>query len=250
MHRYKVWLLAKDQAASGASKSGSAAGPASTQVSKLTDLETLLLLYNYGRPMAMTSASTCRLPDGQTAACETRTVSSDSVDFVFTESDGASGANPKLPLGSPVELDVKEVGAFGGVLTSQNEDGFQVAIDKKSHGLVGTRLAHIAVERGIGINSTDTIKSGVQRLEPTNKDCSFTDHKGTLRKGTIVNLSQFDALIRAPAAIIPPLGSRIVLRGPEWQGAYVINSFEIGFMVKFCVQIPDERFSPEITFST
>jgi hypothetical protein len=252
MHRYKVWLLSKEQTGSNGSRPGGpAAASSSTKTSKLTDLETLLLLYNYGRPMEITSASKCILPDGQTAACETRTVSSDSVDFVYSASDGSPDApRPKLRLGSPVSLDVKEVGAFGGVLTSQNEEGFQVAVDKKSQSLVGTRLAHIAVERGIGIDSTNTIKAGAARLEPKNKNCSFTDHAGVLRKGTIVNLSQFDALIRAAAAIIPPVGSRIVLRGPEWHGAYVINSFEIGFMVKFCVPIPDERFSPAIAFST
>jgi hypothetical protein len=65
----------------------------------------------------------------------------------------------------------------------------------------------------------------------------------------IVNLSQFDALIRASATIIPPMGTRIVLRGPVWHGADVISIFEIGFMVKFCLPIPHDQFSAALRFT-
>ncbi len=251
MHRYKVWLLAKDGAGpAGPEPSGQNLARPSRPVNKLTDLETLLLLYNYGLPMAMTAESKCTLPGGESATCKTTKVSSESIDFVYNAPSSGEPATPRqlMPVGSPVSLDVDEVGALKGVLTSQNEEGFQVAVNKDSRTMVSERLAHIAVKRGIGVDATSAVKAGATRIEPINKNCSFTDHMGALRKGMIVNLSQHDALIRAAAAIIPPLDSRIVLRGPEWHGAYVTGAFEIGFMVKFCLPIPEAQFTTAIRF--
>ncbi len=255
-HRYKVWLLAKDKAMQGreqAAPNANAPRTAKPAVNKLSDLETLLLLYNYGRPMDLAVGSKLTLSNGQSATCQTRKVSAESIDFVDnapSPSDDAPVApRPAMRLGSSVSLDVDEVGALKGVLTSQSEDGFQVAVNKDSRTLVGTKLAHIAVKRGIGVDSTTALKTGVKRIEPINKNCGFTDHTGALRSGMIVNLSQFDALIRVSSTIIPPMGSRIVLRGPVWHGADVISAFEIGFMVKFCLPIPAEQFSTALRFT-
>ena len=254
-HRYKVWLLAKDKAMQGREQPAPNANvPRSSKpaVNKLSDLETLLLIYNYGRPMDLAVGSKLTLPDGQSATCETRKVSSDSIDFVYNASaskDLPDAPRPAMSVGSSVSLDVDEVGALKGVLTSQTENGFQVAVNKDNRAMVGTRLAHIAVNRGIGIDSTSAVRTNVQQIEPTDKNCSFTDHTGSLRSGMIVNLSQFDALIRVSSTIIPPMGSRIVLRGPVWHGADVINAFEIGFMVKFCLPIPTDQFSRAIRFT-
>jgi hypothetical protein len=252
MHRYQVWSLAKDkpQLSSGEAASQGQAHPAK-QLNKLSDLETLLLLYNYGRPMDLAVGSKYTLSNGQSATCTTKKVSSESIDFVYNAPSSAapSEPRPKMPLGSAVALDLDEVGSCGGVLTSQSDDGFRVAVNKDSRSLVSTKLAHIAVKRGLGVEATSAVRTGVARIEPHNKDCGFTDHTGTLRKGKIVNLSQFDALIRAAATIIPPMGSRIVLRGPVWHGADVISTFEIGFMVKFCLPIPLDKFNAGIIFS-
>jgi hypothetical protein len=251
-HRYKVWALAKDKGGvESPEPAGLNAGRSSKQVNKLSDLETLLLVYNYGRPMDLSVGSTFTLPDGQSATCKTKTVSSESIDFVYNAASPEAPGTPRpvLSVGSAVSLDLDEVGACKGVLTSQSEDGFQVAVNKDSRGLVSTKLAHIAVKRGIGVDSISAVRTGVTRIEPDNKNCAFTDHTGTLRKGMIVNLSQFDALIRAAATIIPPMGSRIVLRGPVWHGADVISTFEIGFMVKFCLPIPEDKFSTALVFS-
>ncbi len=251
MHRYKVWLLAKEKAGLGNPDLGQNQGRSSKQVNKLTDLETLLLLYNYGRPMDLAVDSKFTLPNGESAACKTKKVSSESIDFVYNAPppNAPSAPRPVMPVGSPVSLDLDEVGACGGVLTSHNEDGFRVAVNKDSRSAVSTKLAHIAVKRGIGVEAMGAMKTGVPRIEPANKNCAFTDHTGMLRTGMIVNLSQFDALIRASATIIPPMGTRIVLRGPVWHGADVISTFEIGFMVKFCLPIPDDKFTTALTFA-
>jgi hypothetical protein len=251
MHRYKVWLLAKEKAGLGNPDTGQNLGRSSKQVNKLTDLETLLLLYNYGRPMDLAVESKFTLPSGESAACKTKKVSSESIDCVFNapSSEATTTARPVMPVGSAVSLDLDEVGACGGVLTSHNEAGFRVAVNKENRSAVSTKLAHIAVKRGIGVDATSTLKTGVPRIEPANKNCAFTDHTGMLRTGTIVNLSQFDALIRASATIIPPMGTRIVLRGPVWHGADVISTFEIGFMVKFCLPIPNDQFSAALRFT-
>jgi hypothetical protein len=201
--------------------------------------------------MEIVVESKCTLPDGQSATCETRRISSESVAFVYNAppSDSPAKPRPALSVGSAVSLDLDTVGSFGGVLTSQNKDGFEVAVNRDSRGMLGTKLAHIAVKRGIGVDATSAVKTGVPRIEPDNKNCSFTDHTGTLRQGKIVNLSQFDALIRASATIIPPMGSRIVLRGPQWHGADVISTFEIGFIVKFSLPIPIDQFTVALKFS-
>lgn len=251
MHRYKVWLLAKDQAGVEKPEQVKPIPPASKQLSKLTDMETLLLLYQYGRPMDIAVDSRFTLPDGQAATCKTKKISSESVDFVYNEAgDNKQNMPPRsMSVGSPLSLEIDEVGSVGGVLTAQSEDGFKVTVDSNSRNMLSNRLAHIAVKRGLGVDASTTVKTGVPRIEPVNKNCNFTDHTGTVRKGMIVNLSQYDALIRAAASFIPPIGTRIVLRGPEWHGAYVISTFEIGFVVKFCIPIPPEQFSPAIRFS-
>jgi hypothetical protein len=253
MHRYKVWLLAKDEELRNREAAAqNAAAPTKQAVSKLTDLETLLLLYNYGRPMDLAVGSKLTLPDGQSTTCQTSKLSSESINFIYNSpppGDSPAAPRPAMRLGSSVSLNVDQVGALKGVLTSQNKDGFQVAVDKGNRSMVSTKLAHIAVKRGIGVDSISAVKTGVKRIEPTNKNCSFTDHTAALRKGMIVNLSQFDALIRVSPAIMPPMGSRIVLRGPAWHGADVISTFEIGFMVKFCLPIPDDQFSPALKFT-
>lgn len=252
IHHYKVWLLAKDKAAAEeppllAPKPANA----SKLISKLTDLETLLLLYNYGHSVDLALDGLFTLPNGQSGTCTTIKVSSELVELAFVPPPSCSPDAPHLrtPIGSPVCLALEGIGTFGGVLMSQSEDGFEVAVNKENRSAVSTKLAHIAVQRGIGVEAAYSVKPGAVRIEPTHKDCSFTDHTGTLKKGLVVNLSPFDALIRTAPANIPPLGARIVIRGPEWHGAEAAIVFEIGFIAKFCVPIPADRFSTELRFT-
>ncbi len=250
--RYRVWGLANEKAAEPELKREKQ-NPARVkqQVNKLSDLETLLLMYNYGHPMEMTAKTKCTPPGGQATSCATTTLTSEAIDFVYTPAspDEPETRPQRIAVGSVVSLEMEEVGAFKGVLTSQNDAGFQVAIKKENQKALATKLAHIAVERGIGVQATGTIKPGVPRIEPVRKECDFADQKGMMKTATIVNVSRYDALLRAPAAMIPPVGSRIVLRGPEWHGAEVISAFEIGFIVKFTVPIPEDKFSSALRFS-
>jgi hypothetical protein len=251
IHRYKVWQLAKDDMAGEPRPLAAKPTGAAKPINKLTDLETLLLLYNYGRPMDVAVDGVFALPNGQSGGCKTKKVSSEFVEFAYMPPPDYSPAKPPLQaaIGSPVSLDLDGIGKFGGVLTSQSEDGFEISVDPENRSALSTKLAHIAVKRGIGVESAYTVKPGAARIEPTHKDCAFTDHTGTLRKGMVVNLSQFDVLIRTAPANIPPLGVRIVMRGTEWHGAEVAIVFEIGFIAKFCIPIPADRFSTELRFA-
>jgi hypothetical protein len=210
-----------------------------------------MLLYNYGRPLETAVEGIFTLPNGQSGLCTTKKVSSESVEFAYKTPTSDSPATPNLTpaIGSPVSLDLEELGAFGGVLTSQSNDGFEVEVNHENRSSVSNKLAYMAVKRGVAVESTYKVNFDTDRIEPIHKDCSFTDHTGTLRKGFVVNLSKFDALIRTAPANIPPLGARIVMRGPEWHGAEIAIAFEIGFIAKFCVPIPADRFSTELRFA-
>jgi len=248
-HKYQVWKLAPEDEPRRL-EATAPSSRAAVKTSTLADLDTMLLLYRAGRSMDLSAASKCTLPGGQSADCTTQKVSSESIQLVYNppSPDAPEAPRPSLRVGAPVSLNVEDVGSLRGVLTSQNEQGFQISVNQESRNLVGTRLAHIAVKRGIGIEATGAIKTGAPRIQLVRSACEFTDYSATLRKGVIVNLSRYDALIRASAAIIPPLGSRIVLRGREWHGADVISAFEIGFVVQFCIPFPEDKFSKDLLF--
>jgi hypothetical protein len=252
LHRYKVWLLAEGQTADVPRALPKLCYP-SKPISKLSDLETLLLVYNYGRPIEMAVEATCTLPNGESASYTTRKISSEAVDFVYNEPGLYTPGTPRqrMAVGTAMSLhlDGLGLGDLEGLLTSQTEDGFQVAIRKDCRSILAGKLAQIAAENGIGVEATDTVRTNAPRLEPEHTACWFTDYRGKLKKGKIVSLSQFDALIRIAPTMIPPNGTRIVFRGPEWHGAEVAIAFEIGFIAKFCVPIPAEKFSPALRFS-
>ena len=147
-----------------------------------------------------------------------------------------------------MHLDLDQIGAFRGVLAAQNPEGFQIAVDHDCKSMVGTKLADLASARGISFDETAKHeRERITRIEPDNKSCTFTDHKGALRKGKLVNMSRVDALIKA--AILPPVATHIVFGGPRQYLAEVTRTFEIGFAIKFCPPIPSEEFSAAIKFS-
>lgn len=131
----------------------------------------------------------------------------------------------EIRTGSAVNLDLDQIGAFRGVVASKKSEGFRVAVDDKCKPMVRNKLAHMAAEHAISLDDASAAaKSSVTRIEPNIRSCSVLDHTGTLRQGTIVNVSQVDALIRS--RIIPPLKSRIVLRGLRRHLAEVTHTFE------------------------
>ena len=205
-------------------------------------------LYHYGLPIEIELPGLCILPNGRTGACKTKKISSERVDLIY---DGGIGTYRfklpgEMPLGSPISMDLDRIGEFRGALTTQSPDGFQLAVDAECKDMMSNRLALLAAAiRNAGLDDSMAAKpSGVTRLEPETKNCRFTDHVGIVRKGTIINVSQVDALIKAP--IVPPVTAHIVFAGPYHYVAEVTRVFEIGFAVNFCPPIPADQFSAAI----
>lgn len=204
-------------------------------------------LYHYGLPIEIELPGLCMLPNGRSGACKTRKISSDLVDLSY---EGAVSAYRfKLPgdllAGAPMRLDLERIGEFHGALKSQTHDGFQLAVDAECKHLLSNRLAILASTiRKAGLDDATVGKPSVTRLEPDMKNCRFTDQVGVARKGTIINVSQVDALIKAP--VVPPVGAHIVFSGPGRYAAEVTRVFEIGFAVSFSPPIPNGQFSAAI----
>jgi len=214
------------------------------------DLDASLLLYSYGLPIALTLDGVATLPNGISTKCHTTKISSRSVDVVYEPPMPGAPVRPLaiLPKGTAVDLNLNEGGALRGVLTSQDKKGFQLSVDTAYQSELGAKIRHIVGQRGAVIEAPVLPSIPIEtRIEPTHKDCWFLDQTNTLRKGTIVNVSQIDALLRA--SIIPPLGAKIIFRGPRRYEAEVSNIFKIGFMVKFGTQLPVQDFNIALKFA-
>lgn len=252
--RYEIWSAGKSETKAATPEKALQTltkHSAQTQApaAKLDELGTSLLLYSYGLPVETALSGVCTLPGGRSTKVATRKISTESVDLVYEDSPFHLRSRPhdKIKIGSPVQLDIEEIGAVGGVMASQKNNGFQVAVDSSHRTMLSGKLAAIAAKNGIMPKASFAAGPSVTRIEPKNKKCKFEDHHGELRNGTIVNLSQSDALIRA--SIIPPIPAIIVFRGPRRYAAEVTSTFEIGFVVHFCSPIPDIEFSPDMIFS-
>jgi len=212
------------------------------------DFDMSSLIYGYGLPIALDAV--CTLPDGFSTKCQTTKISSDSVNVVYAPTPPGMPAQRReaMPQGAAINLKLEELGALRGVLKTQDQEGFEVAVDGAYQTVLGAKLSHLAAKRGIRPSAAPVPSIPIEtRIEPASKDCWFLDHTGTLRKGLIVNLSQIDMLLRA--SIIPPAGARITFRGPQRHTADVTSIFKIGFMVKFCDQLPVQEFTTAIKFS-
>jgi len=248
-NRYKLWsLVSGDQAPVDAAElprrsvikrpKADAAAPVAQAMTRRDELETALLLYSQGLPIAIALEGLCTLPDGQKSQCQTEKISSQSVDLVYTEPN-RSTATP--PAGSAVHLDIEEIGTFKGTLTSGNKRGMQVAVDVDDRGMVSSKLAYVIGKRGIGIENPQASEASAMSIQPDHKSCAFIDHTGTLRIGEIVRLSHTEVLIRA--SICPPSKTYVHFRGPQRLIAEVTSSFEMGFMAKFIPPIPAQKLS-------
>jgi hypothetical protein len=154
----------------------------------------------------------------------------------------------ELAEGSAVHLDLDQIGPFRGVVAAKKSEGFRIAVDDKCKPMLRNKLTRMAAEHAVSVDDpSGASQSPITRMEPNIRSCSFIDHTGTLRTGTIVNVSRSDALIRA--RIIPPVGSRIVFRGSRRHSADVTQTFEMGFTVRFCSLLRPDEFSAAIKFS-
>jgi hypothetical protein len=111
-----------------------------------------------------------------------------------------------------------------------------VQVDREYQPAIRDRLAGMAANHAVAVERGAGAASKISTVEPAIKRCQFLDHTGTLREGTLVNISEDDALIRA--RIIPPERSRVVLRGTIQRAADVVRVFEIAFALKFLTPRP------------
>jgi hypothetical protein len=199
------------------------------------ELTGIMSLYEYRPSIQAQLPATCESATGAPLNCKTATIAPDAVQLVYTSTAGKT-AEPResaehLPEGSGVRLHVEEVGSLAGVIAAKKPEGFRVNIDREYHASVGDRIARLAAKHVVAIERGAAMSSKITAVEPAVKRCQFLDHTGTLREGTIVNISDDDALIRA--RIIPPERSRIFLRGTIQRPADVVRVFEIAFALKF-----------------
>ncbi len=223
---------------------------AASPLTTLSDLAMLESLYAYGPAVEIELRGKCTTQNGRSIGCKTTEVSKDAVRFAY---DADSVGDPAkrcddLQAGTPMHVDLDQLGAFEGVLAAQYLEGFQIAVDHDCKSMLSTKLAGLAGARGISFDQTAVpVREHITRIEPDNKNCAFIDQKGVLRKGRLINVSQVDALITA--SILPPVAAHIVFNGPRRYLAEVTRTFEIGFAVRFCPPIPREEFSPAIKLS-
>lgn len=238
-HRYRMWEL------TGKGRLKPADPSPSRQISELARM---MALYDYRPLIEAELRGTCGKPNGSVVNCKTTTISPSAVHLVY-EPQPASSPDVRqkkqaddMAEGSAIHLQLDKIGAFHGVVASKRAEGIQVAVDRKCETSLRDKLAHMAAKHAVSMDSPTVANSNITGIEPSIKRCSFFDHTGTLRQGTIVSISQVDALIRG--RIIPPVGSFILFNGATRHSAKVIRTFEMGFSVKFCTAIhPDELAS-------
>lgn len=226
-HRYRIWELAKEHRPQPIEP---------TPAIQVDEFAAMMALYDYRPLIEVQLPGTCGRPNGPALDCKTTTISPDAVDLVYAAkigegADAADRLSHDLSEGTDVQIHLDTIGDLAGVVTAKKPEGFQVAVEEKYKPAVRDKLTHIAAEHAVAVDRGTAGQSAITKIEPGIKKCSFLDHTGTLRDGTLVSLSPLDALIRA--RVIPPLKSRIVLRRERQHPAEVMRIFEIAFAVKF-----------------
>jgi len=212
--------------------------------SRLGDLETATLLYNYGMPVDITLDALTKTSSGKALNCKTGHIAAEHIDFVYSKPP-SSADRPQINSSMNVTLD--RIGEVSGKVSSCFEKGFQLAVDEKSQSLIREKLPQAAAERGLSADLTLASGGDIQRIELADKDCHFIGPDGRRKKGRIVNISQVDALIQA--SIVPPVHSIIKFEGPRKYASEVTNAFTLGFICKFSWRIPDVEFTQKLKFS-
>jgi len=231
--RYKVWSALEERDLSMNSGGTS------------SDHRTLKALYSYGSSLALELEGTCSFPRERPMKCKTAKISAEEVDLVCQTSLWEQ-LNFEKQKGAAIQLDLDEIGPFGGTVDSQRGNNLQVLVDPEFRTLLDAKLTRIAAQRKLGVTASAPSKTVVARIELKATSCAFTDHIGTLRKGTVVNVSQHDILLRA--TVIPPMNALIKFQGPGRHRAEVTNKFAIGFLAKFMVPFKESDLSPDMVF--
>jgi hypothetical protein len=204
-------------------------------------------------PQAIELDGLCELPNGLDRSCRTKSIGPQAIDIVYQDAmdAGDKRQSPKAGFVSgTVQFDLDQVGKFQGVLTTQTPDGFQVAVDPKFSGLLLTKLARY-MARGITGHHDHRAgqgnRSASERIVPANSFCTYRDRNGILNKGTLVNISRLDALVKTRS--LPELNSLITFSGRRQRRAHVIRCLESGFAALFVDPLVEQEFSAEIVLA-
>ncbi len=165
--RYQIWALAKEgQGHPKRQKRHEGFGGPARSLTEIDDAATSL--YHYGLPIEIALPGLCTLPNGRSTACKTTKISSQSVDFIYDVGIGGYRFKipDEMPAGSPMHLDLDRIGEFHGALTSQNSEGFKIAVDGDCKDMLSNRLALLAAAiRSAGLDDDSVVaKPSVARL--------------------------------------------------------------------------------------
>lgn len=202
-------------------------------------------------PQAVELDGLCELPNGLNRSCRTKSIGPQSIDVVYRDAMDAGDKrhSPKGGLISgTVQLDLDQVGKFQGVLTTQTAEGFQVAVDPKFSGLLLAKLARY-MARGITghHDQRNGSRAAGERIVPANSFCTYRDRNGILNKGTLVNISRLDALVKTRS--LPELNSLITFSGRRQRRAHVIRCLESGFAALFVDPLVEQEFTADIVLA-
>ncbi len=246
-HRYRIWELGNDAslnvrppAAGGVEKRVLQSRERSPAI-QAEELRTVMALYDYQPLINAQLQATCESVTGAALPCKTTLIAADTVQLVYAAKAGQSVAALRkqaesLPEGSGVRLHVEELGSLAGVVAAKKPEGLRVRVDSEYRPAIRDKLARMAANHAVSVERGTGAASKISTIEPSIKRCQFLDHTGTLREGTLVNISEDDVIIRA--RIIPPERSRIFLRGTIQRAADVARVFEIAFALKFVAPLP------------
>jgi hypothetical protein len=200
-------------------------------------------------PQAIEIEGLCELPDGVDRSCRTKTIGPQTVDVVYQD---AYDEPDKLRLKSDgfvnatVHLDLDQVGKFHGTLTAETVEGFHVTVDPKFAGLLLTKLARYMAQELPSREHRSGLGSMLpnERIVPRNRFCTYRDQDGGLQKGSLINISRLDAMIKTQS--LPELGSMITFCGRRERKAHVIRQLETGFSALFVDPLSDQEFTLDI----
>jgi hypothetical protein len=201
-------------------------------------------------PQTIEIGGFCELPDGLDRSCRTKTIGPQTVDVIYQDAPDESNKRHSKSDGyvnATVHLDLDQVGKFHGTLTAETVEGFHVAVDPKFAGLLLTKLARYMAQE---LPSRREHRGGPgamlpnERIVPRNRFCTYRDQDGMLQKGSLINISRLDAMIKTQN--LPEPGSMVTFCGRGQRKAHVIRQLETGFSALFVDPLSDREFSVDI----
>lgn len=205
------------------------------------DLRAVMAVYSPGLAIELELEAVLATPDGEATKCGPKSIKPEGVDVVCeakSDKEG-SGRHGDALIGPPAQMEMNEFGSAEGLSPKVESDG-QPVLEKKLDRLLSD--CGMAADKDRGNRS-----SAATRIEPTVKSCTFADEAGILRTGIVVNVSQFDALIKTTH--VPRLASQVIFSGSPKRTAEITRNFEIGFVAKFSIPLAEEEFSDAIQFT-